>query len=178
MKKSLGIMLIVSSVFLAISTATAGETAEESRAAWNRIRNYIDLGDIQAADREMLENVCGKIKPDDVATDTTYGFYGLFFCKKQPVIVLLASNKSPLVQELLREIVNGALEAIFIEGLSVMKHKNYALRQHPKGVVIYIELKGSPDIFDESYKRLTERGQIEVFFKSEKQSTKFLLSLK
>lgn len=110
------------------------------------------------------------------AFDAKYAFAAAFLCEQQPVIILMASNQSPLVQEFSGEIENKKLETIFIGGLNVMKGSgNYSLHRHPTGVAIYIELKDSPDIFNEIAEKIRKKRSIEVFFKSEKQSAKFLL---
>jgi len=111
------------------------------------------------------------------AFDNKYGLYGIMFCKEKSIIVLLALNQSLLVQEFAADIENKKLEAIYVGGFSVLTKdsKNYLLQPHKKGVAIYIGLNGSPDTIKELTEQIRRKSKTEVFFKSERQSTKFSL---
>lgn len=156
------------------------EAAEQGREATNveaRDNKYAFFDDlIEIENGERSAGRIGRLGDCESAFDAKYAFAAAILCEQQPVIILMASNQSPLVQEFSGEIENKKLEAIFIGGLNVMKGSgNYSLHRHPTGVAIYIELKDSPDIFNKIAEKIRKKRSIEVFFKSEKQSAKFLL---
>lgn len=154
------------------------EAAEQGREATNveaRDNKYAFFDVL--IEIELAEKKAGRLVGDCVAAFDEKGFAGAAMLCEQPAIILIATNQSPLVQEFSGEIENKKLETIFIGGLNVMKgSENYALRRYPKGVAIYIELKDSPEIFNEIAEKIRKKHSIEVFFKSEKQSAKFLLA--
>lgn len=151
------------------------EAAEQGRKATNveaRDNEYafIDtLIEIEAAERKA-----GRLVGDCVGAADVKGFAGFMMLCEIPAIFLIAANQSPWVQEFSGEIENQKLETIFIGGLNVMKGSvKYSLRRYPKGVVVYIVLKDSPEIVNEIAEKIRKKRSIEVFFKSEKQSAKF-----
>lgn len=152
-------------------------TAGEYEVYRNKMTSYGVFGAMTNAEKPTLSTLgCDYKNGRGSATDKEYFFYAAMFCE-QPVIFLMAVNQSPLAQEFSGEIEGKKLEAVLIDGQNVMKSsKNYVLHRHPKGIVVYIVLKDSLDIFNEITEALKKRHSIEVFFKSEKQSTKFLLS--
>lgn len=153
--------------------AEQGQEATNVKARDNKYAFFDALIEIEEGERSAGR--AGRLGDCMSVFDAKYAFLGVVLCE-QPVIILMASNQSPLAQEFSGEIENKKLETIFIGGLNVMKGSgNYSLHRHPTGVAIYIELKDSPDIFNEIAEKIRKKRSIEVFFKSKKQSAKFLL---
>lgn len=153
-------------------TRDATRAADKRRAFDIEMDNLEILGEIDQAEESSgyrRGGRCIRGVKDEMA------FHVLSYCGGQ-LIVIFEFNPSHLIQEFSSEIENKKIEAIFIGGLNVVKSENYGLRRYPKGVVVYIELKDSPDIFNEIARKIEGNSPFEVFFRSEKQSAKILIS--